>query len=55
MKRLYSNLTEDRVRDGSFASVKEFTDSIVGHLEKCNCAAKLYRWKASGAEIRAKI
>ena len=54
MKRFYSNLTEDRVRDGSFASVKEFTDSIVGHLEKCNCATKLYRWRASGPEIRAK-
>ena len=55
VERFFAELTEDCVRDGSFASVKELKDSIVAYLEQRNRAPKPYRWKASGAEILAKI
>ena len=55
VERFFADLTQDCVREGSFASVKELKDSIVAYLEERNRAAKPYRWKASGAEILAKI
>ena len=55
VERFFADLTEDCVRDGSFTSVKELKDSIVAYMEKRNHAPKPYRWKASGAEILAKI
>lgn len=55
VERFIGDLTEDGVREGSFTSVKELKDSIVAYLEQPNRAAKPYRWKASGAEILAKI
>ena len=55
VERFFADLTEVCVRDGSFASVKELKDSIVAYLEERNRAPKPYRWKASGAEILAKI
>ena len=55
VKRFFADLTEDCVRDESFASVKELKDSIVAYLEERNRAPTPYRWKANGAEILAKI
>ncbi len=55
VERFFADLTQDCVREGSFASVKELKDSIVPYLEERNGAPKPYRWKASGAEILAKI
>jgi len=55
VERFIADLTEDCVRDGSFTSVKELKDPIMAHLEQPNRATKPYRWKASGAEILAKI
>lgn len=55
VERFFADLTQDCVREGSFASVKELKDSIVAYLEERKRAAKPYRWKASGAEILAKI
>ena len=55
VERFFADLTEDCVRDGSFASVQEPKDSIGAYLEERNRAPKPYRWKASEAEILAKI
>ena len=55
VERFIADLTEDSVRDGSFTSVKELKDSIVAHLEQPNRLTKPYRWRATGAEILAKI
>ena len=55
VERYFAELTEDCVRDGSCASVKELQDSIVAYLEERNSAPQPYRWKASGAELLAKI
>ena len=55
VERFFADLTEDCVREGSFTSVKELKNSIVAYLEERNQAPKPYRWKASGAEILAKI
>ena len=55
VERFIADLTEDSVRDGSFTSVKELKDSIVAHLEQPNRLTKPYQWRASGAEILAKI
>ena len=55
VERFFADLTQDCVRDGSFASVKELKDSIAAYLEERNRAPKPCGWKASGAEILAKI
>ena len=55
LERFSAGLTEDCVRDGSFASVKELNDSIVAYLKERQRAPQPYRGKASGAEILAKI
>ena len=55
VERFFADLTEDCVRNGSFASVKELKDSIVAYLEERNRAPKPYRGKASGAEILGKL
>ncbi len=54
-ERFFADLAEDCVGDGSFASVKELRDSIVAYLQERNRAPEPYRWKASGAEILAKV
>ena len=46
VERFFADLTEDCVRDGSFASVKELKDPIVAYLDQRNRAPKPYRWKA---------
>ncbi len=42
-------------RPGSCQSVGELTDAIKSYLATRNLAPKRYVWKASGAEILAKI
>ena len=55
VERFFSDLTEDCVRAGSFASLKELTDAITSYLSERNKNPKPYRWKASGQEILEKI
>jgi hypothetical protein len=55
IERFFKDLMEDAIRPGSFQSVGELTDAIESYLATRNLAPKRYVWKASGAEILAKI
>ena len=55
VERFFADLTEDCVREGSFAGVKELTEPITAHLTERNQNPRPYRWKADGEEIPAKI
>ena len=55
VERFFADLTEDCVRAGSFASVKELTDAITAYLAERNENPRPYKWKASGQEILEKI
>ena len=55
MERFFADVTEDRVRAGSFASVKEVTDAGTSYLAERNKQPRPYKWKANGKEILAKI
>ncbi len=55
VERFFADLTQDCVRAGSFASVKELTDAITAYLAQRNEAPRPYCWKASGEKILEKI
>ena len=55
VERFFADLTEDCIRAGSLASVKELTDAITTCLAERNENPKPYRWKADGEKILAKI
>ena len=55
VERFFADLTQDCVRAGSFASLRELTDAITTYLAERNENPKPYKWKASGKEILAKI
>lgn len=55
VERFFRDLTEDVVREGSFASVRQLTGAIEAYLAERNLAPKRYVWKKKGAEILAKI
>ena len=55
VERFFADLTEDCVRAGSFASVKELTAAITTYIENRNENPGPYKWKASGEKILAKI
>jgi transposase/transcriptional regulator with XRE-family HTH domain len=55
VERFFRDLTEDVVREGSFASKEELVQAIMGYLAERNLAPKRYVWRAKGAEILAKI
>ena len=55
MERFFRDLSEDVVREGSFTSTRELTDAIVDYLIERNMAPVRYQWRATGAEILAKI
>ncbi len=55
VERFFADLTEDCIRPGSFASVKQLTDAITTYLAERNENPKPYRWKADGEKILAKI
>jgi hypothetical protein len=48
-------LTQDAIRDGSFASVRELVAMIEAYLAERNLAPKPYRWHKDGHAILAKI
>lgn len=55
VERFFRDLTEDVVREGSFASVGELVGAIEVYLAERNLAPKRYVWNAKGEAILAKI
>lgn len=55
VERFFRDLTEDVVREGSFASVRELVGAIELYLADRNAKPVPYRWKAKGEEILRKI
>lgn len=55
VERFFRDITEDVIRDGSFASVKELVNAIEAYLAERDLAPKRYVWKAEGAAILDKI
>jgi transposase len=55
VERFFRDITQDVIREGSFTSVHELSEAIITYLTDRNEHPKLYRWKAKGEEILAKI
>ena len=55
VERFFRDISEDVVRNGSFESVQELSDAIQGYLAKRSLNPKAYQWRATGADILAKI
>jgi len=55
VERFFRQLTDEVVREGSFASVGELVTAINVHLAHHNLSPVPYRWKAEGAAILEKI
>jgi len=55
VERFFADLTDDVIRTGSFASVKELVADIKAYLAARNADPRPYKWKAEGAAILAKI
>ena len=54
-ERFFADLTEDVIRSGSFASVKELVDDINAYLTERNANPQPYKWTAKGEAILEKI
>jgi transposase len=55
VERFFRDLTEDAVREGSFASIADLVRAIEAYLAEHNLAPKRYVWKAAGRDILLKI
>ena len=55
VERFFRQLTDDVIREGSFASVGELVTAINVHLTHHNLKPTPYRWKAEGTAILEKI
>lgn len=55
VERFFRDITVECIRDGSFGSVKELTESIVAYLEDRNLNPIPCQWKAEGKVILEKI
>jgi transposase len=55
VERFFRDLTEDVVREGSFASVAELVSDMNQYLVDRNLQPKPYRWRADGESILQKI
>lgn len=55
VERFFRDLTEDVIREGSFAHVDELVADIEAYLLERDLNPKRYVWKAEGAQILAKI
>jgi transposase len=55
VERFFRQLTDEVIREGSFASVGELVAAINVHLAHHNLKPTPYRWKAEGAAILEKI
>jgi len=55
VERFFRDITVECIREGSFSSVTELTESILSYLEARNLNPKPYSWRANGREILEKI
>ena len=55
VERFFADLTEDVIRTGSFASIRELVRDIKNYLAERNANPKPYKWKAEGEVILEKI
>lgn len=55
VERFFRDITEDVIREGSFASVPELVDAIEAYMAERDLVPKRYVWKADGAKILEKI
>ena len=55
VERWLGELTEKRVRRGTFRSVAELVRAIEEYLQDCNRAPKKYVWTKSADMILAKV
>jgi len=55
VERFFRDITVECIREGSFSSVTELTESILSYLEARNLNPKPYSWRADGKEILEKI
>ena len=55
VERFFGELTQEVIRDGSFASVRELVKDIECYLAQRNLNPKPYKWKAKGEDILRKI
>ena len=55
VERFFRDVTEEVIRDGSFAHVQQLIDDIELYLQQRDEDPKPYRWNAKGEEILAKI
>ena len=55
VERFFRDLTVDCIRDGSFASTKEFVDSIKAYVRGRDLSPRRYVWKTEGQAILEKI
>lgn len=55
VERWLRELTEKRIRRGSFSSVPELVASIMGYVNSCNQNPKIFHWTASADEILRKV
>jgi transposase len=55
VERWFREITQKRIRRGSFASVKELLAAIQEYLDECNRAPKRFVWTKSADMIIAKV
>lgn len=55
VERFFRDLSEDVVREGSFSSTRQLAQAILDYLNERNLNPIRYQWRATGAEILAKI
>jgi|SRR5579862_1941581 len=55
VERFFRDLTQDVVREGSFTSTRELTQTILGYLAERNLNPVRYQWRAKGVDILEKI
>jgi len=55
VERFFAELSQEVIREGSFASVRDLVRDIESYMIQRNLQPKPYRWKAKGEEILRKI
>ena len=55
VERFFAEITTNRIRRGSFQSVKQLTEAIETYLSQHNANPKPFRWTATADEILGKI
>ena len=55
VERFFADLSQEVIREGSFASVRDLARDIESYMIQRNLDPKPYRWKAKGEEILRKI